>query len=224
MMRSRRLYPDDVFAARVPASMTDPSARTASNSITQSPTFPYFTVCLPAAFVAIIPPMVAMSPEVGRGGKKRPYRSSSSFTAAPRMPGCTSTCRSSGRTSRTASIRVMSRLMPPCVGTAFPSIPVAAANGVTGTPCSLAAARTAETSSVDSGQTTTSGSTASTSAVPQSREWWSRSADAVEYWSSRRSSVANRSGVSVDMGWREVVNGRQKRVGWPHESWSQTAL
>jgi len=77
------LYPLDDFLALLPNSTTFPSARTTSISSTQSPTFPYFTVCIPPALFATMPPIVEMLPDDGKGGKNIPCRSISSLTTLP---------------------------------------------------------------------------------------------------------------------------------------------
>ncbi len=95
--------------------------------------------------------MVENSADWGNGGHIRPCSATAASRSAPMVPGPQSTRKSSGWTAWTPSSSVMSRLTPPSTGTGLPSVLLPAAYGVTGTPRSFAAARTAETSAVEAG-------------------------------------------------------------------------
>ena len=139
-----------------------------------------------------MPPTVERFADDGIGGKNIPCSATRSSTALPITPGSTSIWKSSGRTSSTASIFVMSMLMPSNSGTALPSIDVPAAYGVTGTSRSLAAESTVETSAVDFGQTTAFGRTPRPASwATQSAAWLSRAASSNDTSPSRPRSDRN---------------------------------
>jgi len=102
-----------------------------------------------------MPPSVASAP--GSIGKKRPVSRISRLSCSRVTPGCTVTVRSSGWTSTILSMRERSIDTPPCSASRWPSTELPTPNGITGTSCWSASARTAATSSVLSQKTTTSG-------------------------------------------------------------------
>jgi hypothetical protein len=83
-------------------------------------------------------------------------------------PGWTTTSRSAGDTSRTASIRVMTTVIAPSTALLEPASPEPAPRGTTGIPCRWASRITATTSAVERGKTTAAGTPAGASIA------WSR--------------------------------------------------
>ena len=195
--RRVRSYPAESFRVGLPVRITVPSASTAVSAMTLSRIEPYRTVVVPEAPVAAIPPRVASAP--GSTEKNSPSRESRSLSGMRRTPACTTTSRSSGRTSRIASISDRSIVMPPSTGSTCPSRDDPTPNGITGTPAAEHMLRTACTSSVDRAMTTASGSTG----------WWEDSS--VPWRCSSLSTTVTRPGTAARRRSRKP-SGKRRRV------------
>ena len=136
--------------------ITSPLGVTTVRLITSCFIAPYFTVVVPEAPVAAMPPNVASAP--GSTGKNNPCVARISFSCFLRTPGCNVQSRSSWLMRSTLSICETSRETPPYIGVLLPSNEVPAPNATTGVQFLLQILRVAATSSVQVAYTTASGS------------------------------------------------------------------
>ena len=89
-----------------------PSAKTQSSPRTHARVAPIFTVRVPAAFDAHMPPMVQNAPDDGSTGKRRPCARAAASTASRSAPGPHHTVAATGSTAPMASSRERSSATP----------------------------------------------------------------------------------------------------------------
>ena len=123
-----------------------PSARTTVIARTFSRIEPYLTVVVPDAPVDAMPPNVASAP--GSTEKNNPRFASFSLRATRCTPASTRTNKSSDEISVILFINEISRLIPPKIGSTWPSREVPAPNATTGIFSAVQIFMTWDTSSV----------------------------------------------------------------------------
>ncbi len=139
-----------------PTRTTSPFGSTTSSASTWAEVTPYARQCGPPAFVFTLPPIEEVCWLDGSGANVNPCGCSAADRSRFGTPGSTHARRSSGRTSRTAVIFVVTTTSASPMGVDAPASPVPDPRGTTARPWSAAARTHATTSCVDRGNATSS--------------------------------------------------------------------